>query len=245
MPGDREAGRGDSSDHISTVGFLKDDVDLMESDIAAEIVPGLGPRSPETAAVAARVYSRIGAMLNTLCKRHNVDLASVLTVWSTQSVSKMFVHGRAVLCLDLHLLFNNWGRRSREEFDAHFRFGGHNLQPGQPWENHEFRVSDTGRFVSVHHNQNSEYDALTLARLMAGDEVALRCACAGGPLLSLSAHLSLGYLTAMDMYNAFQESERAQVAGFFDYCRAKPAPRLGDLFVYLRSHDWIKFCEVL
>ena len=45
------------------------------------------------------------------------------------------------------------------------------------------------------------------------------------------------------MYTAFQESERFHVLGFFDFCSARPATKVGDLLRYLRSHDWLNFAK--
>ena len=46
----------------------------------------------------------------------------------------------------------------------------------------------------------------------------------------------IGYTSARAMYDAFQASERAHVAGFFDFCQYKlPGRRL---IGFLRAQDW-------
>ena len=50
----------------------------------------------------------------------------------------------------------------------------------------------------------------------------------------------LGYANAVGMYQAFQQSERWHVLGFFDFCASKPAPGQGDLIKHMIARDWQK-----
>ena len=143
----------------------------------------------------------------------------------------------------MHQLFEVWGRRDREKFDNHFRFGGHNQQPGLVWENQEYRTEDSGTFSSVHHNQSSEYAALTLAQVTASDEIAFTCTSIGGCQIMVNSHRMLGYDTAREMYESFQQSERRHVLGFLDFCTQKAAPKQGDLVQYLKIRDWNNFAK--
>lgn len=225
------------------MNLLKNDPELL--DIPLQLAPPLtvpAQANPNQRAVAT-IYNRLGVLLQRVAATTETDAASVLAVWLVESGALPFVPKRAAIRLEVSQLFEVWGKRDRETFDNHFRFGGHNQQPGNPWENQEYRTQDSGNYSSVHHNQNSEYAALTLAQVTAGDEVAFSCTTIGGCQIPLDAYRMLGYESAREMYDAFQFSERAQVLSFFDFCRQKPAPKPGDLLQYLKARDWNSFAK--
>jgi hypothetical protein len=225
------------------VNFLKDDPELQK--IPLELAQPLmlpAHASPNQRAVAA-VYNRLGGLLERLAEMTEIDAAGVVAVWYVESGGLPFVPKRAVIRLEVSQLFEVWGKRDRQLFDNHFRFGGHNQQPGHPWENQEFRTQDSGNYSSVHHNQNSEYAALTLAQVTASDEIAFCCASIGGCQIMMNAHRALGYDTAQEMYECFQSSERNQLLSFFDFCAQKPSPKVGDLPHYLKARDWNNFAK--
>jgi len=223
--------------------FLKDDSDLMAAPLSGKPVVHAPERGGAIEAAVAAIYERLGGLLDALAAKTGVDAATIVGIWLVESSGRPFVTRHASIRFEVHHFFESWGKRNRQEFDTHFRFGSHNLQAGRPWENHEFRAEDAGVFSAVHHNQNSEYAALTLAQVLSGDEIALSCASIGGAQILIGSHSWLGYETARQMYDSFQESERAHVIGFFDFCRAKPAPRVGDLIGYIHAGDWANFAK--
>jgi N-acetylmuramidase len=223
--------------------LLKDDAELLAETLPVEAMVYPPPRSPELVIAAAAVFNRSGSLLARLSKDAGIDIACPLAVWLVQSGGRAFLPRRAFLRFEVQEFFPRWGNWNRNEFDRHFKFGGHNLQSGPSYENHEFRSEPTARFTSVHHNQNSEYATLTMARMLAGDAPALCCASVGGPLLPLLHYELLGYESAVDMFDACQESERAHILGFFDYCRVKPGPRAGDLMKHMKALDWSLFAK--
>lgn len=226
-----------------SVMFLKDDLELQNVDLELREPLAAPPRATFNQHAIATLYNRLGGLFHHLTGKTEMDPANVLAVWFVESGGAPFVPRRSVIRLEVHRLFELWGKRNRETFDNHFRFGGHNQQPGNPWENQEYRTQDSGTYSSVHHNQNSEYAALTLAQVTASNELALLCTSIGGCQLLMDNHQILGYDTAQEMYEAFQQSERNHVLGFFDYCRAKSAPRQGELLQYLKVRDWNNFAK--
>jgi hypothetical protein len=223
--------------------YLKDDSAFLTVELPAERVATVAPRASEETAGATHVFNRLGRIIAKLSARHQVDPASVIAVWVAQTGGRLFAQRRAQLHFEVHKFFESWGHHHRQEFDDFFRFGGHNMQLGQPWENHEYRADVGMAFCAVHHNQNSEYASVTLARMLAGDEKALQAASLGGCLLSVSAYSFAGYDSPIQMFTAFQESERAHVLAFFDYCSMKGSPKMGDLFRYLKTRDWTLFAR--
>ncbi len=191
----------------------------------------------------AAVYNRLGGLLEVLTETTGVDVPRITAVWLVESSGLPFTPKRAAIRLEVHQLYDTWGKRNRNVFDSHFRFGGHNGQAGHAWENQEYRAEDTGIFHAVHHNQSSEYAAVTLAQLLAGDEIAFTSSSIGGCQVMMNSFRMLGYETAKEMYEAFQKSESAHVLTFFDFCSTKAAPKTGDLLNYLRVRDWNNFAK--
>jgi hypothetical protein len=222
--------------------FLKNDSELLTFDPRIERPVKVGSRAAQASA-AAQVYNRLGRLLTRLGARNDVEVATIIAVWLVQTGGRGFLPGRPYLHFEVARFFDCWGHHNRQEFDAYFRFGGRSMQQGCGWENQEYREDDGGLFLSVHHNQNTEYAALTMARTLAGDGPALLAASIGGCLLSAGEFTWAGYNNPVDMFEAFQESERAQVLGFFDYCGSKPTPKTADLLRHLRTHDWALFAK--
>ena len=223
------------------MNFLKDNEQLKA--VALQPCQPLAVTSrlnPKQRAVAS-LYNRLGGLFEKLSQETGVDLRAALAVWVVESSAAPFIPKRAMVRVEIHQLYEEWGKRNRTAFENHFRFGGHGQQPGNPWENQEYRTQTSGLYSSVHHNQTAEYAALTLSRLVAGDETALSCTSIGGCQIMMDSFKLLGYENILAMYNAFQASETAHVFGFFDFCRAKPAPKVGDLIRCLQAKDWLGF----
>ena len=225
------------------MSFLKDLDQLKECPLAPASLTGTTARANLYEIAAANVYNRVGGLLGALSVRSGIDVANIIAVWLVESGGRAFTPKRAPIRFEVHQFFEAWGKRNNEAFEKHFRFGGHTLQPGHPWENQEFRTEETAPFSAVHHNQNSEYAALTLAQVLGEEDAALRSTSIGGCQILMSSYPMLGYESARAMYDAFQTSERAHVLGFFDFCQAKPAPKVADLLTYLKTGDWAKFAK--
>jgi len=224
------------------MSLLIDYTELLARDPRPERQIEPPARGTELTNGSTAVYNRLGGLLTRLSTEHAVEVAPMLAIWVTQGGSRPPARRRANLRFEVQRYFNTWGRQNRQEFDSHFKFGGHSLQPGQPWENQEYR-GEVGSFAAVHHNQNSEYSALTIARMLSGDEIALGSASAGGPLLGLAEHAACGFDTASSMFEAFQQTEGVQVVALLGYLITHSAPKAGDLLRYLRDGDWELFAK--
>lgn len=225
------------------MSFLKDNEELIAARLQPEVALSLPTQSNLTQRSIAAVYNRLGGLLQVLTGTTGVNVPGITAVWLVESSGLPFTPKRAAIRLEVHQLYDTWGKRNRNVFDSHYRFGGHNGQAGRAWENQEYRTEDTGVFHAVHHNQSSEYAALTLAQLLAGDEPAFTSSSIGGCQVMMNSFRTLGYESATEMYNAFQKSESAHVLTFFDFCSTKAAPKTGDLLSYLRARDWNNFAK--
>jgi hypothetical protein len=225
------------------MAYFKDDAALQTLALAparpAAAAPGAGA---ELRALVA-TYNRLGGLMEALAAKLEVKTAAVLALWAVESSGKPQTPGAATLRLECHLLFENWGKQHAAEFDARFRFGGQAGQAGRAWENHQFRAVDADAWAPLHTGQANEYRAMETARALAGDEAALSSASIGGPQIVMNNAALIGYASARAMWDAFQQGERAQVLGFFDFCAHKRAPREGDLLGYLKARDWRQFAR--
>ncbi|MFO1155222.1 MAG: N-acetylmuramidase domain-containing protein [Rhodospirillales bacterium] len=198
----------------------------------------------------AQTYNRIGGLLSTLASKLKVDPAAVLAVWMIESGGRRDARGRPIIRFENHVLYRLWGERNRAQYDRQFRHGSHAGVPGKRWQNHMFRASAAERFRPVHGagtdtktRQDTEYAALNVAAKAAGADVALRSASMGGAQILGANHALLGYASPREMYQAMKAGERADVLGFFDFCRNRKAPNMGDLMRYLRRRDWRSFAR--
>ena len=181
--------------------------------------------------------------MRAVARQVGIEPAAAMAVWHVESAGRAHTPGQALIRFENHLLFRRWGKNHQALYNQHFSHGGHHGGPGQPWEHHKFRDTPSGPFRTFHGNQALEYTVLELASRLAGRELALSCISIGGPQILISNHAMIGYPSGQAMYDAFQRSERWHVLGFFDFCRHRPAPRRGDMFVYLRGRNWRKFAQ--
>jgi|HubBroStandDraft_1064217.scaffolds.fasta_scaffold188520_1 hypothetical protein len=225
------------------MNLLTDHTKLLNQDSKPERRLEAPPRSSDLVNGAAAVFNRLGGLMAGLAEQHAVDIPCQLAIWVAQSGGRVSIRSsRSMIRFEVQRFFNLWGRQNRQDFDGHFKFGGHSLQPGQPWENQEYR-GEEGSFAGVHHNQNSEYSALTIARMLCGDDLALASSSLGGPLLPVADHLSMGFDRPSAMFEAFREGEGIQLSALLNHLISHSAPKVGDLLRYLRKKDWDSFAN--
>ena len=204
-----------------------------------EIDPAWTPLRRELAGT----YNRLGGLARALGDQANIGMPSVLAVWSVESSGRAHTAGRAVIRFENHLLWEAWGRQQPAQYDAHFRHGGRAGQSGRAWERHQFREAAGDVWRACHTGQDGEYRVVALARRLAGDHLALACMSIGGPQILVSHYATLGYASPLEMFEAFQADERAQILGFFDFCASQGSPSPGDLLDYLRQGRWMEFAR--
>ncbi len=220
--------------------YFKDSTNLKSVPLAPDAPIKIDSSWPSTRKSIARTYNRLGGLMQALSSETGIDIPAILAVWHVESGGRSHTPGRAIIRFENHLFYRHWGKNNESAYNKHFRHGGHSGQPGKSWQNHQFRESADQPFRSFHGDQDAEYRVLALARRLAGDGPALLSISIGGPQILISNYRLIGYSSPRAMYDAFQVGERAQVLGFFDFCRHKNAPGKGDLITHLRTHDWRK-----
>ena len=220
------------------MSFLKDDPGVRRARLAPvrRYSPQHSTDTVEAGLIAA--HNRIGGLLMRLGEATGIAPPLALAVWMVECGGAGFVRGRPILRFENHKFHRLWGKDNETRFDKHFQFGGHGGIEGRPWEQHRFRASPGTEWRRFHGDQEAERAVLAFAARLAGRETACRCASFGGPQIMGFNHDLIGYGSASDMARAFSRSERWQVCGFFDFCRAK------DLVSSLRTGDWHAFAAV-
>src|SRR6185295_16988974 len=84
-------------------------------------------------------------------------------------------------------------------------------------------------------DQAGEYEVFEFARGLADAEPACLSASFGGPQILGENFGKLGYGNAAALFDAFKQSERWHVCGFFDFCQAN------ELLGRIRREEWISF----
>ncbi len=183
----------------------------------------------------AEVFNRIGGLLGRFAKEAAIGVPPLLAVWHVESAGARFQRGRPILRFETHKFFESWGTGNQSLFDRHFQFGGRAGVAGRPWEQHRFRSGPAAEWIRFHGDQHTEYEVFHLASRLAGREPACRSASFGGPQIMGFNHGVIGYASAVALFEAFARSERWQVCGFFDFCRAK------DLLEAIKRQQWLEF----
>lgn len=223
-------------------GYFKDSPILQNTEVRPRVEIMISSQWPAIRKKLASTFNRIGGLARALADEVKIDVQSVLSVWVVESGGLIHNPGQAIIRFENHLFYREWGKYNESVYNKYFRHGGNMGHPGKPWENHEFRESESDQFKSFHGKQAAEYKVLSFASKLGGD-AALRSISIGGPQILVSNYSMIGYPSPKAMYDAFQGSERAHVLGFFDFCNQKPAPQKGNMINYLRERRWSDFAR--
>lgn len=232
--------------------FFKDSSPLQDASLCPQ-APITMVNATITEVAVVSLYNRLGGLLQVSSQIANVPLAGLLALWLVESSAREQQPNQATLRFENHLFFRRWGKKNISLYDQHFQHGGRAGITGFPWWNHRFRESANGDFLGFHGAQRLEYQVLRLACQLAGDQPALCSASIGAPQILLSHHRRLGYETAREMHQAFQLSERAQVAGLLDFLNHWPATEGNNQqqsrelaeggLEFLRDFKWLEFAR--
>ena len=132
---------------------------------------------------------------------------------------------------------DDWGSKpeNRANFAEHFRFDS-----VKPWTNHTWTPG--GRpFEPFHGKQALEWEVFDFASGL--DVRAARFSISmGGPQILGSNFSEMGFESVDQMFDAFKNSEKRQIIGFFDFVQG---PGVSSRKVQaMRDQDFIRFAEL-
>lgn len=154
-------------------------------------------------------WNQYGALLLRLSASLQIDAGVALAVLLAESNGTPFgPDGRLTLRFEVHLFRREWNPSDPALFDRHFRF-----DPQQPTAGHSWRPSAHSSWQMFHGSQPAEWEVFTFARTL-DERAALRSTSMGMAQIMGFNHLQIGYATVQEMFEAFQQSERASCWGF-------------------------------
>ncbi len=168
----------------------------------------------------AMVYNTKGQFIADRARQYNADSGVLAGFMQVESGSQAFsnVQDRPLIRFEVHVFWRLWGRSHRAQFNQHFRFN----QTGNAWTGHQFRINNTSPWQNFHGNQNREWQAVNIAETISNQETAYRSMSIGmGQIMGFN-HNNAGFATAVDMFDAFNRSERAQMDGILNFINANP-----------------------
>lgn len=221
----------------TTTSMLRLNPDLIAAplppDTALQIVdvPNI---KDATSAMMARIWNAYGGLLAKVSSLLSFDPALAAAVLGIESGGRAFgASGRMTIRFEVHVFHNLWGKNNQAQFDKFFRF-----DTASPWrgDSHEWRSDENGEWVKVHAGQEGEWNAFSFARVYCNDSAAKLSISMGAPQIMGFNHARIGFSDVSAMYDAFENDERSQILGFFDFVRTDP--RLLDA---MRAQDLLTF----
>lgn len=186
------------------------------------------------AQMMAGIWNRYGGLLETVGRILEVDPAPAAGVLAIESGGRAFGSGgRMIIRFEVHIFLNLWGQANRERFDRHFR-----VNPDIPWrgDGHQWRPDEESEWKAVHAGQDGEWETFSFARVSCSDEAAKLSISMGAPQIMGFNHARIGYTDVASMYDAFENDERSQIVGFFDFVRTDSR-----LLQAMRTEDLVTF----
>jgi len=185
-----------------------------------------GPDAGQAARRAAGIWNRLGGLLKPLAAQLEIDPAVAVAVLAVESGGRAFGDdGRMIIRFENHIFYRRWGEKHADVYEQHFKF-----DPDRNWQDHHWRRSSDQPWQPFHGDQVAEWEVLDFACAL-DDTAAKMSISMGGPQIMGFNYASLGYASVQAMFDAFAESERAQVLGLFDFIqgRSLESPRIAAL----------------
>ncbi len=201
---------------------------------AAHAIPTPPTDNSASGRMMNRIWSQYGGLLSKVGEVLNVDPTLAAGVLAVESGGRAFSpSGRMIIRFESHVFYNLWGKNNPELFNRHFRFDA-----TSPWrgETHQWRPSEDAEWRSVHAGQDGEWEAFSFARVFLNDDAAKLSISMGAPQIMGFNHARIGYPDVDAMYDAFENDERSQVLGFFDFVRTDSR-----LLEAMRTDDLVTF----
>ncbi|MBX2997312.1 MAG: DUF3380 domain-containing protein [Caldilineaceae bacterium] len=189
------------------------------------------PKGEDNTTALKQTWARYRDLLQQEAGRLGIDPAVAVAVLLAESGGRAFAaDGRLIVRFENHIFFQEWGHRSPDLFARFFEF-----DPNERWKGHRWRRSEEDGWKVAHTGlQTSEWDLLNFARSF-HEEAALRSISMGAAQIMGFNHATVGYASAQEMFNDFQQSEENQIRGFFRFVEGKR------LVGALRRSDFLAF----
>lgn len=216
-------------------GFLCHDDGLCTCEMEPPADRRIATAGPgETTQAAARAWNRYGDLLAQLCETTDVSLPAAIGVLCVESSGQgMSAAGRLIIRFENHIFWTRWGKGRPDAFRECFAF-----DPSKRWTGHKYRASATEPWRTGHRDQDSEWDAFTIARTL-HEPAALQSISMGASQIMGFNHAAIGYDSAREMFQRFSADERFHILGLFDFI--KGGGRTSPMLEALRRGEYEQF----
>ena len=181
------------------------------------------------------IWNRFGGLVGSISQLLGIDRDAGVAVMAAESRGAGFENGRMVIRFENHKFYKHWGRQTqnRATFLAHFKFGD------PVWTGHKFRLTPDQNWQTLHvDSQNREWSAFELARTF-DDRAAKASISLGLPQVMGENFDLIGYQSPIQMFDAFNAGERAQILGMFDFIKGNSSTSVS--IEALRRRDFQAF----
>ncbi|MGD8594402.1 MAG: N-acetylmuramidase domain-containing protein [Gammaproteobacteria bacterium] len=169
---------------------------------------------PATDRRYARLWNSKGGLFANLARRLDPRIPPYVAagVMAAETGQRFYERGRAIIRFEAHVFRSRWANTSaarRRLFQQHFR-------TSRP---HRWRAGTRGAFQRYHGNQSSEWRVLDFARsldTLANTKAIESTSFGAGQTMGFN-YRRVGYTSPEEMVRHYQTSERAQIAGIFEY----------------------------
>ncbi|MBX3081938.1 MAG: DUF3380 domain-containing protein [Anaerolineae bacterium] len=222
-----------------TRGYLIENPDLLNLDLVPDrIIPSQASRSSE--AVIAKTWNSFGGLIGKLSSLLNIPMGSVVAVLAAESGGNAFsADGRMVIRFEVHIFYENWGKRNEEVFNRFFQFD--RSSPRNAWKGHTWRPNTDAAFQQFHGNQDLEWQVLAFARAL-DDTAALLSISMGAPQIMGFNFKRLGYESVQRMFEYFARSAHAQILAMFDFVKSPSG--VSPAIQALQTNDFLTFASI-
>lgn len=162
----------------------------------------------------AQVYNTRGGWIESEAERLGIEPSALAAVLLVESSGNGFDNdGRMIVRFENHIFDGYWGEENNTLFHRHFYYNS-----GKTWTGHKWRESADGEWESFHGDQDAEWEVLEFAQGLEGaNEDAVQSISMGIAQVMGFNHETLGYDSAEEMFEDFQEGIRPQLEGMVAY----------------------------
>ena len=191
----------------------------------------------DTGQTVARIWNMYGGFLSALAERLTVGPGVAAAILSVESAGEGFSDdGRMIIRFENHVFQTQLGPNQASVYQSHFKH-----DPRQAWTNHQYRPTPAGRWIKCHASQTREWDVFHFASTI-DEAAATQSISMGAPQIMGFNHQAIGYPTARAIFDELGRDIRPQIAGMFDYVRARgpqavEAMRRRDFFTFAGHYN--------
>ncbi|MGH3911925.1 MAG: N-acetylmuramidase domain-containing protein [Pseudonocardiaceae bacterium] len=189
----------------------------------------------------AEIYNTKGQYLAHRAQALEIPSARAAGIMKVESDGATFsdITDKPLIRFEAHILLRIWGDINLPTFNQHFDF---DRRTGHHHEQHRFRTDPRSPWISYHEQrQQGEWAAVNIAESLAGQEIAYQSMSSGAGQIMGFNHTTMGYPSAVAMFETFARSERAQVGSIFEFITRTPglaaAVQAGDYEQLVKSYN--------